>query len=117
MREDEPGADKHVWSTRYAALEDDLASEPTEALPDLLDLVEAMLSAAGYDLTTDAPTEDPAVTASVARARELVERTEAGEDVRPDDALQAASSLRELYRTLLDEPTAEAGPDMRETGT
>ena len=110
---DDPGADTHVWRTRYAALEEDLAAEPTEALPELLDLVEEMLIAAGYDVATDEAIEDPAVTVSLQRARELVDGREAGGEVRADDALQAAASLRELYRTLLHEPTAET--DLRES--
>jgi predicted secreted protein len=110
--ESEPGVDMHVWRTRYAALEDDLADDPVASLSELLDLVEDMLAAGGYDLDLAGPMEEPAVTASLARARELVERVDAAEEVRADDAQQAAAGLRELYRGLLHEPQAESRPDL-----
>lgn len=112
VREDEPGVDTHVWRTRYAALEDELAGDAAAALPELLDLVEEMLTAAGYDTDSGGPLEEPEVTAALARAREVVSAVDAGGDVRSDDAQQAAGELRELYRGLLDRPETETGPEL-----
>lgn len=112
MREDEPGVDMHVWRTRYSALEDELTSDAADALPELLDLVEEMLTAAGFDTEEDGASEQPEVGAALARARELVAAVDAGEPVRADDAQQAAAELRELYRGLLDRPETETGPEM-----
>ena len=111
MREDEPGVDTHVWQTRYAALEDELTDDAAAALPELLDLVEEMLTAAGYDTDSGGALEEPEVTAGLERAREVVADVDAGRGVRSDDAQQAAGELRELYRGLLDRPETEAGPE------
>jgi hypothetical protein len=113
MREDEPGVDSHIWQTRYSALGDELADDAATALPQLLDLVEEMLTAAGFDTTPGSVTGQPEVSAALARAREIVAAVDAGENVRADDAQQAAGELRELYYGLLDRPEAEAGPDLR----
>ena len=112
MREDEPGVDTHVWRTRYAALEDELADDAGSALPDLLDLVEEMLTAAGYETDSGGTVDEPEVTAALARAREVVSHVDAGESVRADDAQQAAGELRELYHGLLDRPETETGPEI-----
>ena len=108
MTEIDVGANRHEWETRFAQLEEEEAvAAPVEALADLLELVEEMLRAAGY--RTDAAegaSGDVEVLADVERARELVAKDEAGEEVRHDDAQQAAAGLRELYRALLEHPEA-----------
>ena len=48
MSEATQGDDRHAWESEYAGLEEDLRMRPLEALPELLDLVERMLAAAGY---------------------------------------------------------------------
>lgn len=113
MREDEPGVDNHLWRTRYSALEEELADDAASALPELLDLVEEMLTAAGFETAAGGPIErQPEVAAVLARGRELVAAVDAGERVRADDAQQAAAELRELYLGLLDRPEAETGPEL-----
>lgn len=82
------------------------------ALAELLDLVEEMLTAAGFDTAPGNAIEQPEVDAALSRAREVVAAVDAGESVRADDAQQAAGGLRELYRGLLDRPEAETGPDV-----
>ena len=96
MREDEPGVDNHLWRTRYSALEEELAADAASALPELLDLVEEMLTAAGF-VTTPGGTiaQQPEVAAVLARGRELAAAVDAGEPVRADDAQQAVAELRE----------------------
>ena len=113
MSEAELGADLHDWQSEYAALEDDLRTEPVEALSELLDLVERMLAAAGYELGLDGQYDEPEVEKAVERARELVRLRDRGENVATDDAFQAAAELRELYRGLLEHPEAETGADLR----
>ena len=114
MSEATQGGDRHVWESEYEALAEDLRTEPVEALPELLDLVERMLAAAGYEkaLPEAAPERD--VDVALERAREAVRRSESGEAVGNDDAFQAAAELRDLYKSLLDHPEAEAGADLRE---
>jgi hypothetical protein len=112
MSEAVQGDDRHAWETEYEALTEDLRTDPADALPELLDLVERMLTAAGYDDVPGAPDERE-VDVVLQRAREAVARREAGEEVGNDDAFQAAAELRSLYQRLLDAPEAEAGADLR----
>ena len=113
MSEAVQGDDRHAWETEYEALTEDLRTDPADALPELLDLVERMLTAAGYDDVPGAPDERE-VDVVLQRAREAVARREAGEEVGNDDAFQAAAELRSLYQRLLDAPEAEAGADLRD---
>jgi hypothetical protein len=112
VREDEPGVDSHVWRTRFSALEEELADDAAATLPELLHLVEEMLTAAGFDTTPGDAIDQPEVDAALARAREVVAAVDVGATVRADDAQQAAGELRELYRGLLDRPEVEAGPEL-----
>lgn len=114
MTEAAQGGDRHGWQTEYEALAGELRTDPADALPELLDLVERMLRAAGYaDGVPGAPGE-PEVRVVLDRAREVVERRETGAAVRDDDAFQAAGELRSLYQRLLEAPEAEAGADLRD---
>ncbi len=112
MSEAMQGDDRHAWETEYAALEDDLRVTPLEALPELLDLVERMLEAAGYADADPAASLERDVDVVLERAREAIRRYEAGLPVGNDDAFQATAELRELYKALLDHPEAEAGADL-----
>ena len=111
MSELEPGFDRHEWESEYEALEDELRTEPAEALPELLDLVERMLEAHGFHIDGDVAEDAPEVEAAVGRARELVRRIDAAEPVENDDAFQAAAELRSVYRSLLSEPAAQGELD------
>jgi hypothetical protein len=113
MSEAQPGEDRHLWATEYESLAEELRTEPAEALPELLGLVERMLHAAGYEGDVPGPAEEPEVEAGVERAREIVRRWEGGGPIDNDDAFQAAAELRELYQLLIDRPEAEAGADLR----
>jgi hypothetical protein len=114
MSEAMQGGDRHMWESEYEMLADELRTEPIEALPELLDLVERMLGAAGYDKGLPGAAPDRDVDISLERAREIVRRRERGEAVANDDAYQAAAELRELYKALLDHPEADAGADLQE---
>ena len=107
MTEVEPGVDRHIWEAEYEGMDEALRTEPTEALPDFLDLVERMLVGHGYDTEPSTTDGAPEVRATLARARELVARTDAGEAVDNDDAFQATAELRALYRGLIEEPDGD----------
>jgi hypothetical protein len=107
----EPGLDRHLWESEFEALDEELRADPGEALPELLDLVDRMLAAGGYDTAAAGAIEAPEVDAGLTRARELVQRLEAGEQVPNDDAFQAAAELRSIYRSLAQQPEVEAGAD------
>lgn len=106
------GDDRHSWESEYAGLEEDLRLGPLEALPELLDLVERMLDASGYEDAEPGAAFDRDVDVVLERAREAIRRYEAGLPVGNDDAFQAAAELRELYKSLLDHPEVEAGADL-----
>jgi hypothetical protein len=107
MSEIEPGLERHISQVEYEAMEDDLRTTPAESLPELLDLVERMAEAHGYDAEPDTTSEAPDVAAGLARARELVERIDAGDEVRTDDASQTIAELRSFYLWLQEEPVAD----------
>ena len=111
MSDFDPGANRHIWETRMAALEEDLDADPVAPLAELLDLVEEVLQAFGYE--TIGGEGDPEVEASLERAREFVRSFEAGNEIRHDDAYQAAAELRSLFRTAAADPGADAGADLR----
>lgn len=116
MTETAPGDDRHLWASEYEGLTEELRTEPAEALPELLDLVERMLRAAGYEESRPGAPEDTEAAVVVGRARELVARRESGAAVGNDDAFQAAAELRGLYERLLEAPQAESGADLRDPG-
>ena len=112
MSEATQGDDRHAWESEYASLEEDLRTRPLEALPELLDLVERMLDAAGHVEPEPGATLERDVDVALERAEEVIRRYEGGLPVGSDDAFQAAAELRALYKALLDHPEAEAGADL-----
>jgi len=101
----EPGLDEHDWQSEYASLEEDLADDPFEALPELADLVERMLMERGYDLDDPVVREgdERAIVADYLAARETSDRVERDEDVDPGDVGAAIVNLQEVYQSLLQE--------------
>jgi len=116
MSEATQGGDRHAWETEYANLEDDLRTEPFEGLSELLDLVERMLDAVGYEGHRPGATSERDVDVILERAGEALRRYEAGLPVGTDDAFIAAAELRGLYTTLIGHPETGAGLDLREPG-
>lgn len=76
MSEATQGGDRHAWQSEYEGLAEDLRTEPADALPELLDLVERMLGAAGYQENVPGAQDEPEVVVVLERARELVEGRE-----------------------------------------
>jgi hypothetical protein len=74
----EPGAERHTWKTRLAALEVALGSQPLEGLSDVLRLGEKILAEAIVDLKAESETfpdaveDESEVAARLERVRELV---------------------------------------------
>jgi hypothetical protein len=101
----EPGLDRHAWETEWEQLEPLVVDAPTEALPEVDDLVGRMLVEAGYPLETEDPVDDegldPEVLASFRAARETTNQVDRGEDVGPGDVGQAIGLYREIYQHLL----------------
>jgi hypothetical protein len=62
----DPGLDRHDWESDWQALESDVADSPTEAVPELVRLVERMLEDSGMLVDGDdaARGVDPELAAS-----------------------------------------------------
>jgi hypothetical protein len=99
----EPGLDRHEWESEYDALESELAGSPSEALPQLADLIERILSTRGYEL--DNPTavdgDERDVVFEYLAARAVSDRVERGEAVDPGDIGAAVIGLQGLYSYLV----------------
>lgn len=111
MSEATQGDDRHAWESEYASLED-VRTRPLEALPELFDLVERMLDAAGYVEPEPGAKLERDVDVALGRAQEVIRRYEGGLPVGNDDAFQVAAELRDLYKALIDHAETEAGADL-----
>jgi hypothetical protein len=106
MSMDEPGLDRHEWESEMQALEEDLEDSPAEALSELGDLVERMLSERGYNLSDPVARDgdEREVVAEYLAARETSDRVERGDEgVGPGDVAAAINGFRALYEFILAE--------------
>src|SRR5262249_14690629 len=99
MESSDPGLDRHEWESELASLDDDLRDSPSEALPELADLVRRMLDGRGYDLEDPVVREgdEREVVAEYSAARDVADRVNLAEDVDPGDVADAINSLREIF--------------------
>ena len=101
----EPGLDRHEWETEWQQLEPLVIDSPSEALPELHDLVRRMLEERGYAIDDEVVREgnDPEIIAEYLAARDITRRVEGGgDDVSPGDVGDAIASYRNLYEFLLE---------------
>ena len=108
MSMQEPGLDRHDWQARLESLEEDLRDEPGQALPELADLVEEMLTDAGYSLAD--PVADDGderdVVDEYRAARDVSDRVERGDAVDPSDIGAAIQGLRSVALYLVEQRSA-----------
>lgn len=103
----DPGLDRQLWESEWAALEPLVRDDPREVLPELDRLVERMLLEEGYPLEegelerTAEEGIDPDVLASFQAARDLTRRADSGSDVDPAEVGQAVGLYRALYEHLI----------------
>ena len=95
----EPGLDLHEWESQWQQLRDLAEDDPAQALPEVADLVEAMLRERGFQLDAEpeAGGESPDVTGRYRFAREVATGLERGDDVGPGDVGAAYEALEEVY--------------------
>ena len=100
----DPGLDRHDWEGEWQALEDDLRTDPAQALPELDGLVARMLEESGYDLT------DPVVRGGAEReivaeylaAQEIVQAAERDSgDLSLGDVAAAINGYRAVFDHLV----------------
>jgi hypothetical protein len=100
----EPGLDRHDWESEWQALEDDLHTEPTQALPEIDGLVARMLEESGYDLTDPVVREgeEREVVAEYLAAHEIAVATERDSDgLSPGDVAAAINGYRAVFDHLI----------------
>jgi hypothetical protein len=92
----EPGLDLHEWETRWAELQDAVADDPSEALAEMVDVVQHVLEERGFQLDepVTAEGEDPDVVRSFLAAREI---TAGSRGAGRDDVATALENLQEIY--------------------
>ncbi len=103
----EPGLDRHEWETQWQALEPLVEQSPAEALPELDDLVERMLTARGYALDDEVARagDEREIVSEFLAARELTRLSERGESSLGDVAA-AVNGYRGVYETLIETRSA-----------
>ncbi len=108
----EPGLDKHEWETEWQGLEPLLADSPTEALPEVDDLVARLMEARGFPLQESEAesTAEPETVREFVEARRITRLVDSGETVDPGDIGLAVTAYRNLYGYLLEVGPASLGP-------
>jgi len=100
----DPGLDLHEWESEWQSLEDDLRTEPIQALPELDGLVARMLEESGYDLTDPVlrEGEEREVVAEYLAAHEIVAAAERdSDDLSPGDVAAAINGYRAVFDHLV----------------
>jgi hypothetical protein len=100
----EPGLDRHEWESEWQALEDDLRTDPAQALPEVDRLVARMLEEGGYELTDPVVREgeEREVVAEYLAAHEIVTAVERdADDVSPGDVAAAVNGYRAVFDHLV----------------
>jgi hypothetical protein len=106
MSMQEPGLDQHDWYSQLESLDEDLRTDPVEALPELADFVERILGEAGYDLADPVAREgeEREVVAEYLAAREISDLVEQGSNqMSLGDVAQAIAGLRAVAEHLIRE--------------
>jgi hypothetical protein len=99
----EPGLDRHEWESEWPTLEDDIRTDPGEALSELDELLARMLDDAGYDVNDPVVRggEEREIVAEFLAAREITQVYERGSDELSGDVAAAVSGYRALFDYLL----------------
>jgi hypothetical protein len=114
----EPGLDRHEWESEWAALEDDVRTDPGESLSELDGLIARMLDEAGYEVTDPVVREgeEREVVAEYLAAHEITEAYDRGSDeLSPGDIGAAINGYRAIFDYLVTE-RATADADVKLSG-
>ena len=100
----DPGLERHEWESEWESLEEDLRTDPTNALPELDALVARMLVESGYDLTNPVAreNEEREVVAEYLAEHEILEAEERGSaELSPGDVASAINGYRAVFDHLV----------------
>src|SRR5262245_31988905 len=100
---DEPGLDLDEWEGRWQELQDAIADDSEQALPEVVRLIDEMLRVGGYDLEEPVTAEgdDPEIRRSYLAARDVAAAVDRGDDVDAEDVEDALDDLRDVYDYLI----------------
>ena len=100
----DPGLDLHEWETRWSDLQDQAADAPDEALPEIVRLVEEMLTDRGFDLENPVVVEDESrdIVSDFLAARDIARAAETSE-LEAEDVQTALDNLAEIHDFLVEE--------------
>jgi hypothetical protein len=108
---DEPGIDLYDWESEMAALEEQLAEDPVDALPDLDRLIARMLEETGYAIDDPVAVEgdEREIVDEFRAAHEITSAVERGsEGISPGDVAAAINGYRAVFDSLVAErPSGE----------
>jgi hypothetical protein len=100
----DPGLDLHEWETRWSDLQDQAAEAPDEALPEVVRLVEEMLTDRGFDLENPVVVEDESrdIVSDFFAARDISRAAETTK-LDQEDIQTALEDLAEIHDYLVEE--------------
>src|SRR3954463_10079516 len=100
----EPGLDLHEWESQWAQLQEDAADTPDEALPELVRLIEQMLTDRGFDLENPVVVEDESrdIVSDFFAARDISLAAETTK-VDPEAIQTALEDLTDIHDFLVEE--------------
>jgi hypothetical protein len=100
----DPGLDLHEWETRWSDLQDQAAESPDEALPEVVRLVEEMLTDRGFDLENPVVVEDESrdIVRDFFAARDISRAAETTK-LDQEDIQTALDDLAEIHDYLVEE--------------
>jgi hypothetical protein len=107
----EPGIDRHEWESEFESLEEDIRTDPYEALSSLDDLVHRMLEETGYDVDDPVAREgdEREVVAEFLAAREIKQAVEReSEGISGGDVAAAINGYTAVYEYLLENRSDDA---------
>jgi len=108
----EPGLDRHEWESEWASLDDDVHTDPGEALSELDELIARMLDEAGYDVRDPVVREgdEREVIEEYFAAHEIMLVYERGSpDISPGDIASAVNGYRALFEYLVSDRSVADG--------
>lgn len=100
----DPGLDLHEWETRWSDLQDQAADAPDEALPEVVRLVEEMLTDRGFDFENPVVVEDESrdIVTDFLAARDISRAAETTK-LDQEDIQTALDDLTEIHDYLVEE--------------
>jgi len=100
----DPGLDLHEWETRWSDLQDQAADAPDEALPEIVRLVEEMLTDRGFDLENPVVVEDESrdIVSDFLAARDIASAAETTA-LEAEDIQTALDDLAEIHDYLVED--------------